>query len=231
MASVLQEPSEARATEKSVNARCMAEYQWRFEHGDGNMDPGRMDGVHRWVQEVVVHDVPGAIVELGCNKGQTAVQIQATLDWLGSDKELWLYDSFEGLPEFSDKDEGTHPVLATPGCLKVPARSVIDHFMARGITKLPVVVVGWFSLDMPGPDEIAFAHLDGDLYDSIMVSLEFVWPRMVHNGIIVIDDYGHPGIPAPRRAAEDFFFDKPEKCWERWGACQGFARKGWVVNV
>ena len=47
--------------------------------------------------------ISGDFVELGCYKGDTSLLLADVLK--GLDKRLWLYDSFEGLPEKSLKDE------------------------------------------------------------------------------------------------------------------------------
>ena len=67
------------------------------------------------------------------------------------------------------------------------------------------------------PREIAFAHLDGDLYGSILESLAFVYPRLARGALVVVDDYCDPAIlhrhdifPGAYRACADFFADKPE---------------------
>jgi O-methyltransferase len=44
------------------------------------------------------------------------------------------------------------------------------------------------------PDQICFAHLDGDLYASILTSLMYVYPRLSKGAICLIDDYVDPAI-------------------------------------
>jgi O-methyltransferase len=66
---------------------------------------------------------------------------------------------------------------------------------------------------------IAFAYLDSDFYESILVSLEHVYPRLPRNGLMIIDDYGDKArnplawdeLPGVKLACDDFFADKPEK--------------------
>ncbi|MEP7022403.1 MAG: TylF/MycF/NovP-related O-methyltransferase [Actinomycetota bacterium] len=41
----------------------------------------------------------------------------------------------------------------------------------------------------PFPPKIATAYLDGDFYDSIVIGLKSVWPRLSPKGITIIDDY------------------------------------------
>eukprot|EP00434_Breviolum_minutum_P028385 symbB.v1.2.025109.t1/scaffold2418.1/size79643/2 len=53
-------------------------------------------------------------------------------------------------------------------------------------------------------NELAFVHIDGDLYHSVLDALEKVWDLVVLGGIIVIDDFFHK-VQGPARAAADFF--------------------------
>ena len=52
-------------------------------------------------------------------------------------------------------------------------------------------VKGWFSDTVPHhPNQpIALLRLDGDWYDSTMVCLQNLYPKVVTGGIIIIDDY------------------------------------------
>ena len=69
------------------------------------------------------------------------------------------------------------------------------------------------------PERIAFAHLDGDYYDSIKVSIEHVYPRLSCGAICLVDDYNDPAVnprgwnllPGAKKACDEFFADKPEK--------------------
>jgi len=58
---------------------------------------------------------------------------------------------------------------------------------------------------------VCFAHIDLDLYQGVLDTLAFVYPRMPTGGVIVCDDYGFASCPGARRAIEEFFADKPEK--------------------
>jgi O-methyltransferase len=53
--------------------------------------------------------------------------------------------------------------------------------------------------------QIAFAHIDLDIYRSILDCLNFVWPRLSAGGFVVFDDYGFPSCPGARAAVDEFF--------------------------
>ena len=72
---------------------------------------------------------------------------------------------------------------------------------------------GWIPDTFAGLEKqkVCFAHIDLDLYQGVLDTLAFVYPRMPTGGVIVCDDYGFASCPGARRAIEEFFADKPEK--------------------
>ena len=53
------------------------------------------------------------------------------------------------------------------------------------------------------PDKISLLRLDTDFYESTKIELEILFPLVVKNGIIIIDDYGH--WKGQKKAVDDFF--------------------------
>ena len=53
------------------------------------------------------------------------------------------------------------------------------------------------------PKSISLLRLDTDFYESTKVELEVLFPLVVKNGLIVIDDYGH--WQGQKKAVDDFF--------------------------
>jgi len=49
-----------------------------------------------------------------------------------------------------------------------------------------------------------FVHIDVDLHDPTLASLEYFFPRVVSGGVIVIDDYGFPQWPGCKTATDAF---------------------------
>lgn len=184
---------------------------------------GRMTSIEQrinlfhFVMQVLVYDVPGDLVELGCYAGHTSVLIQKVLQRYAPGRTLHVYDSFEGLPDKSDAD-GLTPFRK--GWLSSTKGELASSFLKYGLP-LPLIHKGWFKDTLPVelPDVIAFAHLDGDFYSSIAVSLQFVYPRLSKGAVCVIDDYCDPSLypggwnalPGVKKACDEFFSDKPEK--------------------
>ena len=120
-------------------------------------------------------------------------------------KKLWIYDSFEGLPEKSEFDESVMGVDFKKGELPVTKREVKTRFLRAGLP-VPVIKKAWFkdltSEDMP--EKVAFSFLDGDFYESIRDSLRLVGPLMANGGIMVVHDYANPALPGVKRAVDEW---------------------------
>jgi len=170
-----------------------------------------------FVMQVLVYNVPGDLVELGCYAGHTSVLIQKVLQRYAPERRLHVYDSFEGLPDKSDADGATK---FRKGWLSTTEGNLVGNFTKYDLP-LPVIHKGWFENTLPTelPAQIAFAHLDGDFYSSIAVSLQYVYPKMSKGAVCVIDDYCDPAVdphgwnalPGVKKACDEFFADKPER--------------------
>ena len=154
--------------------------------------------------------VEGDFVELGCYKGDTSLMLAEILQ--GSDKKLWIYDSFEGLPEKKEEDESAVGVDFKKGELAVSKREVKERFLRAGIL-VPRIKKAWFSelIDEDLPEKIAFAFLDGDLYESIKDSLRLVQNKVMPGGVIIIHDYVNEALPGVARAVDEWICDKNYK--------------------
>ena len=101
-------------------------------------------------------DVNGSVIECGVWRGG---MIAGIAEVLGNNRNYYLFDSFEGLPE------------------------TWNYFMSKEI------------LDVGGAlpeirdEPIAILRLDGDWYDSTMVCLEHLFPKVIPGGLIILDDY------------------------------------------
>lgn len=150
-------------------------------------------------------EVFGDFVELGCYKGDTSLALAELLKNSGSDKKLWLYDSFEGLPEKSLNDESVLGKDFKSGELMVTKREVKERFLRAGL-KVPIIKKGWFSDfsfdDLP--EKIAFCFLDGDFYESIRDGLKLIENKMSDGSILIVHDYGNPALPGVKKAVDEW---------------------------
>lgn len=150
----------------------------------------------------------GDFVEFGCYKGDTSLLLANLIK--NTAKTLYLYDSFEGLPVKSPKDQSPLGENFTPGALFVTKRELKLRFL-RANLRLPIIKKAWFSDLVPSdlPDQISFAFLDGDFYESIKASLELITPHLVQNAIILIHDYQNLALPGVKAATDEWLKSHP----------------------
>jgi len=156
------------------------------------------------LQQVLAKNIAGDVVELGCYKGDTSILFQRELQ--KTDKTLWLYDSFAGLPEKTREDSSAAGDQFKSGELFVTKREVIEKFKRQNLP-LPKIKKAFFEdLDPTNdlPEKICFAFLDGDLYTSIKTSLTLVQDKMQPGSIVIIHDYNNPELPGSARAVDEW---------------------------
>ena len=176
----------------------------------------RMNMFHL-ADQVLSYGVKGDFVELGCHAGQSAALLRRIMNDNNSSKSLHVYDSFAGLPELTTEDGNT--TIYSKGWGTVPEKAVLSNFKRHNLQP-PIAHVGFFETTLLTelPEKIAFAHLDGDLYESIRLSLEHVYPRLSRGAVCLIDDYCDPDahncwneLPGVKRACDEYLEDKPEE--------------------
>ncbi len=158
------------------------------------------------LDKVLARGTAGDIVEFGCYIGTTSLFIRRLLDARGqsSPRTFHVYDSFAGLPPKSTKDASAAGESFTAGELAASKKQFLREFQKAGL-RPPVIHKGWFAGLRANdvPNDIAFAFLDGDFYESIRDSLRLVLPRMQKGSTIVIDDYSREALPGVARAVHE----------------------------
>ena len=172
------------------------------------------------VSHVLNCGVEGDLVELGSERGQTAVLFSKVISGHGFDRRLHLYTIFEN----DDALQSIHRNFAKVG------------------ERLPELHIGLVQETLPSqlPEKICFAHIDlgskvaGDVKALILHCLTHVYPRLQKGGICVVQDYCDPALldswnpwPGIKAACDEFFADKPEKVsvmYAGWYS-HGFVRK------
>ena len=162
-----------------------------------------------------VRDIEGDIVECGVSIGHGALLFTLMSEYLGKMRDYWGFDSFEGFPDPTDKDETT-PITgrgfwASPPevVLKVLRDGRIPEDVIRERIHL---VKGWFQDTLPRyQGTIALLHLDCDLYESYKLALETLYDKVAPGGIVLFDEYGDRRWPGATKAIDEFFADRAEK--------------------
>lgn len=159
---------------------------------------------------VVDEGTVGDVAELGCYVGTTSLFLARFLRQTG--KKLYVYDSFEGLPEKVTQDLSPAGEQFKPGELSATKSEFIRQFKKAGLP-LPVITRGWFK-DVTSdrlPEKIAFAYLDGDYYESITDSLRLIWPRLAEGAVVIVDDYANEALPGAAKAVDEWLRRHPAR--------------------
>jgi hypothetical protein len=158
-------------------------------------------GLQRAVQYVMGAAVEGDFAEFGTASGFTSSVIARTMIELESPlrRKLWLFDSFEGLPEATSDVDRSNPhvsagIWGSGKCRGLTAEEL--HQQIGGIVDPSHIRIekGWFAETMKkveGGNRFAFIHVDGDLYQSAIDCLApmFAGKLLSPGAIIVFDDW------------------------------------------
>lgn len=166
----------------------------------------RLYALHKAVDHVVRHDIPGDFVECGVWRGGSVMMMALTLQRLGAARAIHCYDTFEGMPPPTSADvrdetgEGAAAILArTPKqdgdyMWAVAALDLVRQNVRA--TGYPDDLVSYHkglveeTVPAAAPEAISLLRLDTDWYESTKHELVHLYPRLASGGILIIDDYG-----------------------------------------
>lgn len=183
--------------------------------------PERVFAVLDAVRYVLKNDVEGSIVECGVWRGGTMMAVAHLLRMHNSfDKDLYLFDTFAGMPLPADVDADFHGRKAKSKFLakqRTPDSSdwcyaslseVQINLESAGYLKDKVhYVVGKVENTVPvqAPETISILRLDTDWYESTKHEMIHLYPRLVPGGVLIIDDYGH--WQGARKAVDEYLLE------------------------
>jgi hypothetical protein len=166
-------------------------------------------------------NVPGAFVECGVWRGGSVLAMLLTLQDEGAaERDVYLYDTFEGMTEPTEEDVSLleKPALETWRSAEEKGEqawgwllgdfdesAVRETVLSSGYPGSRVHFVrGPVEETIPAtvPEQIALLRLDTDWYESTRHELEHLYPRLVPGGVVIIDDYGH--WEGARRATDEY---------------------------
>lgn len=176
-----------------------------------------LQAVMNCVETINRENVPGAIVECGVWRGGCAALLSRGAK--AKNRPLWLFDSFQGMPERTEKDDDEHSEMLSKGRASGKLEAVGTNVATEDWVKYllfsqfdcPAELVhiekGWFQDTVPPAKskigEIALLRLDGDFYESVKICLEELYPQVAPGGIVILDDY-HAFIGC-KKAFEEYF--------------------------
>ncbi|HBE90431.1 MAG: hypothetical protein A3E37_01450 [Candidatus Andersenbacteria bacterium RIFCSPHIGHO2_12_FULL_46_9] len=140
----------------------------------------------------------GDYAEVGVYRGSSAKTICAAK----GTKRLHLFDTFDGLPTSRDIDRrfSPHMFSSSASDVKIRLASYPNIHIYQGIFPASAA---------PVTDKtFAFVHLDVDVFQSTIAALQFFYPRLAPQGILLTHDYS--SAAGVKKAFDNFFHLKPE---------------------
>lgn len=186
--------------------------------------PERMYALWQAVHYVVDRQVPGAFVECGVWRGGSAMLVaHALLERRETCRDIWLYDTFFGMPDPGEGDvdftgrsaaeqlrggrgDSDDLVLAYASLEEVQANMSRTAYSAERVRYVPGLVED--TIPSQAPQSIAILRLDTDWEASTRHELTHLWPRLSLGGVVIIDDYGH--WAGARRAVDGYFAERAD---------------------
>lgn len=171
-------------------------------------------------KHAVQAEIEGDFVECGVWRGGNCIAAKLTFDNYGSDKKVWLFDTFAGMTAPSELDRT--PFSETPANERFRNSQAEDHnewcFASLDevrrnfeLARIDLSAVRFVAGDVADtlklkenvPDAIAVLRLDTDFYDSTRVELQTLYPKLSAGGTLIVDDFGH--WHGARLAVEEYF--------------------------
>lgn len=171
------------------------------------------------VRYLIEAGVPGAFVECGVWRGGSMMAVAQVLLRLGcADRELHLFDTFEGMPQPTHLDVDYAGVAAMTEFVRTRRGTDASDWCSAAVddVRRNLLSTGYGEKQMKfiqgrventvpacAPDSIALLRLDTDWYESTLHEMVHLFPRLSPGGVLIIDDYGY--WQGARRAVDEYF--------------------------
>ena len=170
------------------------------------------------VEYINKYQIEGDFVECGAWRGGSVMAMLLKLISVqNATKRVWVFDTFMGMSEPSDIDRDLNNHFAIDlldnsekNSSDVWAYSTLEetsnNILSVGYpTEKVHFIQGMVEDTLPinKIDKISLLRLDTDWYESTKIELEFLFPKLVSGGILIIDDYGH--WKGCQKAVDEYF--------------------------
>ena len=171
------------------------------------------------IEYISKNNVEGDIVECGVWKGGSMMTAAISLlENKDHERQLYLYDTFEGMSEPNESDISINNINAKEYLDK---NKKSNHDIIWAYCELDEVKHNVFKTGYPKNNvhfikgkvedtlpfskhrKIALLRLDTDWYESTKCELEILFPLLVNGGVLIIDDYGY--WKGCKKAVDEYF--------------------------
>ncbi|MGH8461567.1 MAG: TylF/MycF/NovP-related O-methyltransferase [Stenotrophobium sp.] len=184
----------------------------------------RIEALANAVRYCLAAGIPGAFAECGVWRGGSVMAMLLVLLEQGvRDRDVYLYDTFEGMTAPTEADVSAYDVPALNAWQSSAKKGerIYDGLFNQQIfneddvrktllaTGYPAerlhFVRGTVEQTIPGTlaGQLALLRLDTDWYESTRHEMTHMYPRLSRGGVLIIDDYGH--WLGSRKAVDEYF--------------------------
>ncbi|CAL1132923.1 unnamed protein product [Cladocopium goreaui] len=159
---------------------------------------------HEVLQQRLKSGLKGHFAEFGVGLGGSSLFFGHMAAQWG--RRMLAVDSFQGLPDSDpahDEPYFAEGDFGSEGSNAQRFQQLLENFGLN--STIDLISTSFAETVVPREfQELAFVHIDGDLYHSVLDALEKTWDLVQPGGIVVIDDFFHK-VQGPARATADFF--------------------------
>lgn len=180
----------------------------------------RLVALIRSIDYLLANGIDGDFVECGVWRGGSmALAARKLVAANDTNRRLFLFDTFEGMPPPTEHDRSAADHTAAAIQLQhadkfagnnVWCYSTLDEVKSNlNVTGYPEKNIFYFkgkvedTLPELSVGKIAMLRLDTDWYESTKHELETLFDQLVPGGVMIIDDYGH--WSGAKKAVDEFF--------------------------
>jgi len=171
----------------------------------------RFYDIFKSMEYIACSDIPGDMLECGVFLGGSIIGAAHFANHFGmKGRKFHIFDTFEGFP-IETIETDLHGATQDLSALKVFNNS-FRHIVERNIASSGldaeqfVLIQGKVEDTLKRDhqvDQAAYLRLDTDYFDSTLVELEVLYPKLSQGGVLIVDDYGH--FEGARAAVEKYF--------------------------
>lgn len=149
--------------------------------------------------------IDGSMAEVGVFQGETAAIINSVF----STRLLYLFDTFEGFPEFDVKlDRQGGYSEAMPNQFSDTSEDLVLSKMMY--PQKIIIKKGYFPESAAEVDDsFCFVRIDLDLYQPTKAALDFFHDKIVSGGIVIVHDYFGGAYKGIKAIVDDYINDHP----------------------
>ena len=179
----------------------------------------RIYSLYKSVEYIVVNNISGDIVECGVWRGGSALVVAETLDLLKDySRNIYLFDTYQGMTEptlgidvssrgdeaysiWKERANEDYNTWCYASLEDVKQNMMLSNYPSD---KLHFIIGDVLETIIETKiDNLSLLRLDTDWYESTKAELELLYPKLVKNGVLIIDDYGD--WQGSKKAVDEYF--------------------------